>query len=134
MKGLTIGLALAAALVLPGLSWGHHAAAGVDQTSTVTIEGTVRQFRWANPHCWIEMEVVNAAGETEIWNLEMNPPSFLIPAGWTRSTIATGDRVTVVARPMVSGAPGGLFVSITLPDGEELTQRAGRGGGRGRGN
>jgi hypothetical protein len=120
-------------LLLPGSLGAHHAAAGVDQSTTVTIEGAVTQFRWANPHSWLEMEVINEEGEAELWNLEMLPPSYLIPAGWTRNTVKAGDEVTVVARPMLSGAPGGLFVSVTLADGTELGGRGGRGGGRGAG-
>ena len=38
--------------------------------------------------------------------------------------VKTGDKVSVVARPMRDGSPGGLFVSVTLPDGRTLTQRA----------
>jgi hypothetical protein len=134
MKRSLLGAALVAALALPGSSWAHHAAAGVDQSSTVTVEGTINQVRWANPHSWIEMDVVDSEGVTRTWNLEMQPPSFLVRAGWTRRTIEPGDRVTVVARPMMNGDPGGLFVSITLADGTELTQRAARGGARGGGN
>jgi hypothetical protein len=71
------------------------------------------------------MDVVNSSGQTEIWNLEMNPPSFLIRAGWTRSTIQPGDTITVEANPFSNGDPGGIFVSITLANGDRLTQRAG---------
>jgi Family of unknown function (DUF6152) len=126
------GAALVAAVVFApaSLEAAHHAAAGIDQTRTVTVEGTVREFRWANPHSWIEMDVVNEDGETEVWNFEMNPPSFLVGGGWTRSTIAAGDVVKVEARPFINGDPGGIFVSITLPNGEQL---GGRGGGGARG-
>lgn len=64
-----------------------QAAAGIDRDFTITVEGIFTQFRWANPHCWIEMEVVNDEGVIEVWNLEMLPPSYLIQAGWTRSTL-----------------------------------------------
>ena len=82
MKSLCVGGALVIALFMAGLAYAHHSAAGIDQTKTVTVEGTVTQFKWANPHSWIEMEVQNSKGGTEIWNLEMNPPAFLVRAGW----------------------------------------------------
>jgi hypothetical protein len=116
---------LVMALAGSGAALAHHAAAGIDRNVVAMVEGTVREFRWANPHCWIEMDVVNANGQTEVWNLEMNPPSFLIRAGWTRSTIEPGDTITVEANPFTNGDPGGIFVSITLADGSRLTQRAG---------
>ena len=131
---IAAALATAAALAgtVPALA--HHAAAGIDRSKTVTVTGTVKTFRWANPHSWIEMEVVNAAGETEVWNLEMLPPSYLIRAGWTRSSIKAGDRITVEANGFLNGDPGGLFVSLTRADGTVLTQRAGGRGRGGRGN
>jgi hypothetical protein len=129
---VALAVALAGAGVAPAHA--HHSSAGIDRTKTVSVQGTVKTFRWANPHSWIEMEVVNAAGETEIWNLEMLPPSYLIRAGWTRSSVKAGDRITVEANGFTNGDPGGLFVSVTLADGTVLTQRPpGRGRG-GRGN
>jgi hypothetical protein len=120
------------ALSVVGSSYAHHASVGIDRSKTITVEGVITQFRWANPHSWIEMEVVNSAGKTELWNFEMLPPSYLIPAGWTRSTIKTGDRVKVSANGFLDGMPGGIFVSVTLPDGKTLGQRGG-GGARGAG-
>jgi hypothetical protein len=118
---------LVLALCIFSAAYAHHAAVGIDRSKTVTVEGTVKEFRWANPHSWLEMEVVNSAGKTELWNFEMNPPNFLIPAGWTRSTVKFGDKVKVTANGFADGTPGGIFVSITLPNGQTLTQRAGRG-------
>ena len=118
--------ALVLALCIAGSAYSHHASVGIDNSKTVTVEGVIKEFRWANPHSWIELEVVKD-GKTELWNFEMLPPSYLIPLGWTRSTIKYGDKVKVTANGFRDGTPGGLFVSITLPDGKTLTQRAGRG-------
>ena len=119
------------ALWFVGSIHAHHAAVGIDRSKTVTVEGVVKQFRWANPHSWIEMEVVNAAGKAELWNFEMLPPTYLIPAGWTRSTVKPGDRVKITANGFLDGTPGGIFVSVTLPDGKTLGQRGGGGGAGG---
>ena len=121
------------ALWFVGSIYAHHASVGIDRAKTVTVEGVIKQFRWANPHSWIEMEVVNSAGKAELWNFEMLPPTYLIPAGWTRSTVKPGDRVKITANGFVDGTPGGIFVSVTLPDGKTLGQRGGGGGGGARG-
>jgi hypothetical protein len=132
MKGLqTAGLSLVIASAVVVSAYAHHSAAGVDQTKTVTTEGIVKQFKWANPHAWLEVEAPNAKGGIDLWNFEMTSPTFLVRAGWKANTVKAGDKVTVVARPMKNGDPGGLFVSITLPSGQVLTQQAPRGGGRG---
>jgi hypothetical protein len=99
---------------------GHHSGAGYDRHRSVTLEGTVRQFKWANPHSWIQIEVPSDAGGTEIWNVEMASTGQLGLAGWDSTTVKPGDKMTIVARPMTSGIPGGLFVSATLPDGRTL--------------
>ena len=121
------------ALCVVGPIYAHHASVGIDRSKTVTVEGVITQFRWANPHSWIEMEVVDGAGKAALWNFEMLPPTYLIPAGWTRSTVKPGDRVKVTANGFLDGSPGGIFVSITLPDGKTLGQRGGGGGARGGG-
>lgn len=126
MRKLGIAAILLASLWIVGSAFGHHAAAGIDPEGSVTVKGVVTEFRWANPHSWIEMDVVNPQGVTQSWNFEMNPPSYLVRAGWTRSTLKPGDEVTVTARPFRNGDPGGLFLGVKLPDGKELSQRAGR--------
>jgi hypothetical protein len=119
--------ALVLAFSILGAAYAHHASVGIDRSKTVTVEGVVKEFRWANPHSWLELEVVNPAGKTELWNFEMLPPSYLVPAGWTRSTIKFGDKVKVTANGFMDGSPGGIFVSVTLPNGQTMGQRGGRG-------
>jgi hypothetical protein len=106
----------------------HHSGAGVDRTKTVTITGIVKDFRWTNPHSWIDLEVTDAKG-TALWSVEMNPPPFLIRAGWKSSTLKAGDKVSVTVNPIRTGEPGGIFVSVTLPDGRVLGGRAGGAAG-----
>ena len=103
----------------------HHSGAGVDRTRTVTVTGVVKEFRWTNPHSWIDLEVVDGAGARALWSIEMNPPPFLIRAGWRASTLKAGDKVSVTLNPIRTGEPGGIFVSVTLPDGKVLGGRAG---------
>jgi hypothetical protein len=114
-------LLLIAALALPALA--HHSMAGFDRTKTVSMSGTVKQFKWANPHAWIELEVPDGKGGTSSWNVEMTSPAVLIRAGWKSSVVKPGDKVTVQAHPQISGEPGGIFVSLTLPDGRTLTDK-----------
>jgi hypothetical protein len=126
MKALKLGGLLMMALCIAVTAYAHHSAAGIDQTKTVTQEGIVKQFKWANPHSWLEIEVTNDKGATETWNLEMNPPSYLVRAGWKSNSVKPGDKIKFTARPFKNGDPGGLFVNVTLPDGTVLGQNAPR--------
>jgi uncharacterized protein DUF6152 len=131
MKAFTLGcsvaLTLAMALCIAVTAYAHHSAAGIDQTKTVTQEGIVKQFKWANPHSWLEIEVPDSKGGTEIWNLEMNPPAYLVRAGWKSNTVKPGDKIKFTARPFKNGDPGGLFVNVILADGRVLGNNAPRG-------
>jgi hypothetical protein len=126
MKRLQIAAALVIALGMAGPALAHHNAAGIDRTKTVAVEGTVKEFKWANPHSWVEIEVPDKKGGVEIWNAEMTSPSILVKAGWKKTSLTPGDKVKLVVNPMMNGSPGGLFVSITLPSGQQLTQQAPR--------
>ena len=120
MKRLLIGSSLAIAILISSSVYAHHSAAGVDRTKRVTVEGTVKQFKWGNPHSWLEVEVTNSKGATDLWNFEMNPPAYLIRSGWKSTSVKAGDKVKVTGSPFMNGDPGGIFVSLTLANGQTL--------------
>jgi len=119
---LAFGIAFAAGAAGP--AYAHHSMAGFARDKTVTLTGTVKFFKWANPHSWIEMEVPNGKGGVDVWNIEMTSPGVLIRAGWKSTTLKPGDKVTIAAHPLMTGEPGGIFVSVTLADGQVMTDRA----------
>jgi hypothetical protein len=126
MKKVLLSALMAVALVAPALA--HHSPAAFDRTKKVTLVGTVKEFRWQNPHTWIEVEVPDEKDKSKIivWGVELTSPTYLIRAGWKSNIIKPGDKVTVVVNPVRSGEPSGIFVSMTLPDGRELLERPAR--------
>jgi Family of unknown function (DUF6152) len=94
----------------------HHSGAMFDDKSSVTLAGTVKQFQWTNPHCWLQVLVTGASGPTE-WSVEMGSPSQLFRGGWRPSIVHAGDSIVVVIHPMRDGSKGGLLVSATHGDG-----------------
>lgn len=120
MRKLSITTLLAIAILASTSLYAHHSAAGIDRNKTVVVEGVVKAFKWGNPHSWLEVEVANTKGGTDVWNFEMNPPAYLVRSGWKASSVKAGDKVKVTGRPFMTGEPGGLFVSVTLADGQVL--------------
>ncbi len=59
----------------------------------------------------------------DIWNVEMTAPGVLAKAGWKSTTLKPGDKVTVGVHPLITGEPGGLFVSVTLANGTVMMER-----------
>ena len=126
MRKVLWSAVMAVALVAPVLA--HHSPAAFDRTKKVTLVGTVKEFRWQNPHTWIEVEVPDEKdkGKQVVWGVELTSPTYLIRAGWKSNIIKPGDKVTVVVNPVRSGEPSGIFVSMTLADGRELLERPAR--------
>jgi len=102
----------------------HHSPVMFDRTISKTLVGTVVKFTWTNPHSAIQLDVPNESGGVDRWGVEMGSPQSMARAGWRSNIIKAGDTVTVVVNPLKSGEFGGIFVSITLPDGRKLGGRA----------
>ncbi|MCB5426660.1 hypothetical protein H0274_15470 [Altererythrobacter sp. CC-YST694] len=110
-------LALAAALLAPaGAAFAHHSYAMFDMNKTVPLEGTVVKFKWQNPHAFIEIDVP-VKGQTERWAIEMTSPNNLTNEGWKRTTLKTGDKVTLKIHPLRNGSKGGSYVAVRKADG-----------------
>jgi hypothetical protein len=107
------------ALISSASAWAHHSFAMFDQTKTVTLKGSVIEFQWTNPHAFLHVEVVEG-GKKTAWHVELNSPNNLRRQGWRATSVKAGDMVTVKINPLRDGTPGGLFNSVTLPDGSTL--------------
>jgi hypothetical protein len=118
-----------AVLLLSAPVVAHHSFAMFDQKNTVTLKGTVSEFQWTNPHAFIHIEVPNGSGGKLQWQVELNSPNNLKRQGWKSTSLKVGDEVTLVLNPLRDGKRGGLFVSVTLPDGTVLGDPTRRGGG-----
>jgi hypothetical protein len=97
----------------------HHSGAAYDGTQTLRIEGTVASWRFANPHCSLEIRAADGA----TWSFEGNPAGMLTAQGYRRDTFAPAAPVTVVYNPMKDGRPGGgRLVGAILGDGATVGQ------------
>ena len=47
----------------------HHSLANHETTTAVRVKGTVIRFHRINPHSFIVLEEINAAGERQRWAL-----------------------------------------------------------------
>ncbi len=77
-------------------AWAHHSVNyHFDPDSSWEIEGVVKEFHFQNPHSGLVVEIVNAEGETEIWEVETVGRSTLQKQGWTHQQFVPGQRVKV---------------------------------------
>jgi hypothetical protein len=124
MKRKLVVAALALTLAGTFPAQAHHSAAMFDGQKTTTLAGTVRQFQWANPHCFIQLIVKNEQGRDEEWSLEMTAPIHLQRLGWKRTSLRPGDRITVKIHPLRSGQNGGNVLEALGPDGKPIGRQA----------
>ena len=134
MKFKVLGLASIAVFVCAMPVVAHHSFAMFDASKTMTVEGTVKEFQWTNPHSWIFLMVPDAGGQPVQWPIELGSPSGLVRQGWVPKTLTAGMKVKMLIRPLKDGKPGGQFLQVTLPDGKQLGDPSTRGGGPGREN
>ena len=117
MIKLAIAACAAVLAAVPALA--HHSFAMFDQRKLMTLEGTVHEFQWTNPHSFIELDVAGE-GRPQRWSIELNSPNNLKRQGWTRAALKRGDRISLRMNPLRDGSHGGLFLDVRLPDGRTL--------------
>jgi hypothetical protein len=122
LKRLLLAVSLA---VAAGSIQAHHSAAMFDMSKTVTVQGTVKEFQYTNPHSWLQVLVASPDGKTVEWGFETEGPSTLLRVGIKLKTFQPGDKVTIVAHPMRDGRPAGAWVSATKADGTIYNLRPG---------
>jgi len=98
----------------------HHGAASFDTSKELTLKGTVTEWLWANPHCFLKMDAKDETGTVRNWTIELGNPTDITPRGFSRRTFKVGDEVTALLQPVKNGAPVGRLRTVTLADGSKL--------------
>jgi hypothetical protein len=97
----------------------HHGAASFDTGKELTLKGTVTEWIWSNPHCFLKFDVTDASG-TKSWMVETQNPTDMSRRGFARTSFKPGDPVTVIVEPIKNGLPVGRIKSVTLANGQTL--------------
>ena len=95
----------------------HHSYAMFDATKNIALTGTVKDWKWTNPHTFMLLAVPGPGGRAVDWSLEGQSPQVLRRKGWEREMVKVGDKVTMNINPLKAGSNGGQFIAITTADG-----------------
>jgi hypothetical protein len=117
ITGVVAAVALLVACSVPLAA--HHGNASFDD-KVVTLKGTVTEWVWSNPHCFLKFDVKDDSGSVKNWAVETQNPTQMSQLGWERTSFKAGDTVTVSLQPVKSGAPIGRVRTVTFNDGRVL--------------
>ncbi len=112
MAGMTALLAGTAASA-------HHGRAAYGNED-VTLQATVTEFKFINPHVQIYFNVTSEAGELQHWQGEMTAPNKMARGGWTKHTLLPGDEIRITGRSARNGGHSVVINEIIMPDGESI--------------
>ncbi len=119
---------LIAAFFCCSAAYAHHSFALFDRSKLTTLSGTVREWKWANPHSWLTVVVHKADGTDEQWALVGSSPNMMSRWGWNAADIKTGDKVMVDIHRARDGRTIGELHTVFLPGGKVLGDPGGQGG------
>lgn len=116
---------LAATLMMGSAAFGHHSFVMFDAENPITIRGKVIEYKFANPHAFIFLNVADDKGVSTKWSLEGASAASLVRAGWSGTSLKPGDEVIMKIAPLRSGAPGGAWEGFdtTFADGQPVVKR-----------
>ena len=114
-----------ALLLSCGLLSAHHSGVMFDAQKEVSLTGTVKEFVFSNPHVSMVISVPDEKGGSKDWSVEAASVTGMVQAGWRKSTLKSGDSVTIVGRPLKDGRAGVQLLRAILADKTVLRSNAG---------
>ena len=115
-------------LALSSVAATHHGAAGLfDVSQTVEVTGSVKMWRFVNPHPILVLEVTDQHGQTADWDIYFGPSAAAIlqRRGYAPDTFTFGETLAVTGHLAKAAGVRGIDVfgpaaSITRPDGTRV--------------
>jgi len=113
---------LALALGLTGPVLGHHSNDyHFDRNVDVTVAGTVKEFRFINPHSRLEVYVTGDDGEIVTWDCEMGAANGLQRRGWSGEVFQPGEAITIQGFAARRSPTECYFDYADMGDGRRIT-------------
>ena len=97
----------------------HHSWP-INYDRLVTVKGTVVDFKWANPHPMMTLEVKTNDGRTEQWLIGGPAIIRMVANGWTKTTVKPGDVITGIGYQFSDGEKIIRLERVVLADGKEI--------------
>ncbi len=97
----------------------HHGRAAYGNQD-VTLQATVTDFKFINPHVQIYFDVMSEENELQHWQGEMTAPNKMARGGWTKQTLQPGDKIRISGRSARNGGLSVVINEIIMPNGDSI--------------
>jgi len=95
-----IALSILALLFTGTCASAHHNTGAVfDMDAEVTFDGVIEEYEWKNPHLYFYVSTTDESGESAVWRIEAGPLAIMRRLGWTRDSLAKGEKISFVGKP-----------------------------------
>ena len=120
MKTLCVPAFVILTLVSAVMPLSAHHSWPISRERLVTVKGTVVEFKWANPHPMMTLEVQASDGRMEQWLIGGPAINRMEANGWTKTTVKPGDVITGIGYQFANGEKVIRLERVVLADGKEL--------------
>ena len=109
-------------------AFAHHSVPTYfDVSKQVSVTGTVKEFRFQNPHSILFIEVKQPDGSMQEWKAEASLAAWLVRNGWRPDMFPEGSKITITGAPARdANAHMVRLVTVTFPDGRKLNANNGQ--------
>ena len=97
----------------------HHSTANFDKSKEQTVTGTVKFFGFVNPHSFVDMDVTDTAGKTELFKVFAPGRVLLTRYNWKPGDMKAGDKVTITGNPDRSDPHFMYLLRVKFANGKE---------------
>ena len=84
------------------------------------MTGTVTGYSWGNPHVMMGLEVRDADGKIEKWNVGGPSVTRMEGNGWNKDTLKMGDVITAIGYHFADGSNVLRLQKIVMASGKEM--------------
>jgi len=92
----------------------HGTGISYDQDTQITLNGTVKEFVWRNPHAQLWVDIAGGEFKGQSYGIEMNSPGVMLRWGWSKNTFKPGDEITVKVHPSKTGRAVGECLNCVV--------------------
>lgn len=111
-----------------GVVMAHHSTRGIyHEDQEVEVTGTVKAWKFINPHPYLTIEVEDDKGEVHEWDVSYGGAAVvhLKRQGYTENTFKPGDVIIVKGKPARATGVYGILIEgahPTWPDGSQVVE------------